>query len=373
MINFQGEIIWLNDRVKHDFFNGHIPERSEGRSIFPILFQWAKNNPSHDLTTLLCYHLSLIRSRLHADAFNFIQPLNAEQRQQLGVLLSQVQALNSDMIDDPVITHPEVAEQSFRLVAMTFREGVFVLYVPDNSEVSDIIEWLSHRDSVIRALLAQRLPTLTPLAVMVADLQQSTRICAELPAEEYFALINQIWTSLDPIFRRHYGAYGKHAGDGMLYYFFPQPDQNYLLNAVACAFEIKETMKAINQEWKIKKNWDIDLFMNIGLHSGEEWLGTFKSNTHLELVVLGETINTASRLSDFARYGQIWATKRLIDKLQSHDRNHIEYGIQRQGEHPQFIKNTFSLIENLVGHAIETSKLRDIQGVAVAEVIGYKA
>jgi class 3 adenylate cyclase len=113
--------------------------------------------------------------------------------------------------------------------------------------------------------------------------------------------------------------------------------------------------------------------MNIGLHSGEEWLGTFKSNTHLELVVLGETINTASRLSDFARYGQIWATKRLIDKLQSHDRNHIEYGIQRQGEHPQFIKNTFSLIENLVGHAIETSKLRDIQGVAVAEVIGYKA
>jgi hypothetical protein len=90
-------------------------------------------------------------------------------------------------------------------------------------------------------------------------------------------------------------------------------------------------------------------------------------------VVLGETINTASRLSDFARYGQIWATKRLIDKLQSHDRNHIEYGIQRQGEHPQFIKNTFSLIENLVGHAIETSKLRDIQGVAVAEVIGYKA
>jgi class 3 adenylate cyclase len=244
--------------------------------------------------------------------------------------------------------------------------------VPEHGNVDDIVAWLANRDAVIRSLLAQRLPTLTPLAVMVADLQQSIRICSELPAEEYFELINQIWTTLDPIFRRYYGAYGKHTGDGMLYYFFPQPDQNYLLNSMTCAFKIKEAMKRINHEWLQKKQWNNELFMNIGLNSGEEWLGTFKTNNHLELIVLGETINTAARLSDFARYGQIWATKQLIGKLPMQDREKVTYGIQPAGERKNFIGNSFSLVENLVDGPLTGTKLADIQGVAVAEVINFK-
>jgi len=112
--------------------------------------------------------------------------------------------------------------------------------------------------------------------------------------------------------------------------------------------------------------------MNIGLNSGEEWLGTFKTNNHLELIVLGETINTAARLSDFARYGQIWATKQLIGKLPMQDREKVTYGIQPAGERKNFIGNSFSLVENLVDGPLTGTKLADIQGVAVAEVINFK-
>jgi len=372
MIDFHGEVIWLNDLAKEVFFNDKIPERADGRSIFPLLYAWAKSLNVTDRLLLLRYHLHLIQTRFSQDNLSTIQPINAEQHQELLNLYTEVRNPEYDSPDSPSIQNPRRHGDHYRLVSMTFREGVFVLYVPEHGNVDDIVAWLANRDAVIRSLLAQRLPTLTPLAVMVADLQQSIRICSELPAEEYFELINQIWTTLDPIFRRYYGAYGKHTGDGMLYYFFPQPDQNYLLNSMTCAFKIKEAMKRINHEWLQKKQWNNELFMNIGLNSGEEWLGTFKTNNHLELIVLGETINTAARLSDFARYGQIWATKQLIGKLPMQDREKVTYGIQPAGERKNFIGNSFSLVENLVDGPLTGTKLADIQGVAVAEVINFK-
>lgn len=79
-----------------------------------------------------------------------------------------------------------------------------------------LLEFLSRRDIVIRNLLRKRLPVLTPLAVIVADLQNSVKICSELPPEEYFELINEIWSTMAPLFRKYYGTYGKHVGDGMV-------------------------------------------------------------------------------------------------------------------------------------------------------------
>ena len=147
------------------------------------------------------------------------------------------------------------------------------------------------------------------------DLQNSVKICSELPAEEYFELINQIWAAMGPIFRKYYGTHGKHVGDGMVYYFFPQPDSNYIFNSLLCAQEIKLEMQKISKAWQIRKNWLNELFLNIGINEGEEWLGTFQSATSIEFAVLGDTINHAGRLSDFARHGKIWATKSLIGKL----------------------------------------------------------
>jgi len=372
MIDYHGDVIWMNDKVKDGFFHNQIPERAEGRSIFPLLFDWAKALPSADLEAVFNFHLHFIKSRFNLDNLHEIANLSSDQRRQLESSYQACISPDNIINTEPVIMDPDDENNGYRLIAMTFREGIFILYVPEQGGADDIIQWLSNRDSVIRTLLSQRLPTLTPLAVIVADLQQSVRICSELPAEEYFELINEIWSTLDPIFRQYYGAYGKHTGDGMLYYFFPQPDQNYLLNAVACAFSVKEAMKVINQEWMVKKGWTNELFMNIGLHSGEEWLGTFKSNTNLELVVLGETINTAARLSDFARFGQIWATKQLVSKVQMHERNSITFGIQKQGSRPRFVNNTFSLVEDLIDSPIENTKMSDIRGVAVTEIINFE-
>ena len=68
-------------------------------------------------------------------------------------------------------------------------------------------------------------------------------------------------------------------------------------------------MTAISQEWQ---NWTNELQFNTGVDEGQEWFGAYQTPTHLEFTVLGDTINRAARLSDFARESSIWVTKNLI-------------------------------------------------------------
>jgi len=242
---------------------------------------------------------------------------------------------------------------------------------PDADRRDDLLDFLKRRDKVIDTLLQRHLPVLTPLAVLVADLQNSVRICSELAPHEYFELINQIWNTMGPILRKYGGTHGKHAGDGIVYYFFPQPESNYLFNTIACATELKEAMRQISSDWQFRKRWYTELQLNIGLHEGQEWLGTFQSANHVEFVVLGDTINHASRLSDFARQGSIWATKNLVSRLTPDERSRIEFGITRPSQEygDRFVPASYAQVDSLIPVAQDKyEKLRDIAQLAVTEI-----
>ena len=58
---------------------------------------------------------------------------------------------------------------------------------------------------------------------------------------------------MEPKLRKFYATHGKHVVDGMVYYFFPQPDSNYAMNALLCAEEMKEAMREISKAWKERK------------------------------------------------------------------------------------------------------------------------
>ena len=206
----------------------------------------------------------------------------------------------------------------------------------------------------------------------MTDLQSSVKICAELPPEEYFELINEMWALMETVFRKYHGTYGKHVADGMVYYFFPQPDSDYLMNALACAVEIRREMQKLSKAWQLKKNWLNELYLNTGIAEGHEWLGTFQSSTSVEFVVLGDSINQAARISDFARHGAIWATKSLIGKLPTQDRARLRYGVRRQGLDGQqlFVASTFSMVSSLLEHnGPKSEKLRDIATLPITEIV----
>lgn len=373
MINYESHLVWLNDHAKTAFFSdGAIPDRADERSILPALLKWSSNLTDEDKAQFFAAHFEQIKHRLSEQAFaKTTLPLSERERALVQQIYIETRPSENKLMNSYSVQRNH---DNYQLIAINFREGVLVVYLPEDQDACKLLNWLAQRDTVIRSLLSKRLPVLTPLSVMVADLQNSVRICSELPPEEYFELINQIWSTLNPIFRDYYGAYGKHTGDGMVYYFFPQPEQNHLMNAILCAGKVRDTMKKISHEWAIKKGWTTQLYMNIGLSEGEEWLGTFNTNSNYELVVLGQTINIGARLSDFARFGRIWATKNLVSKLSPAERDRIEYGIQRQGiDQEVFIENTYAQVDTL--HEKDDPralKLQDISSYAVTEIRSIK-
>jgi len=381
MVNYNFELTWYNDEAHARILSAldALPAQSEARNLFLLLFQSVSEKASHFGTELLRVHLALAKNRLAKNGvFGLLRGLDrealalAEQLYEESVATSERKPIldfSVDLID--VAGHPE----NWRVFASFFREGIFVVYIPARQYNATLLEFLSQRDKVIRDLMRKRLPVLTPLAVMVADLQNSVKICSELPPEEYFELINEIWTTMGPIFRKYYGTYGKHVGDGMVYYFFPQPDSDYIFNALACAQELKSEVRKISKKWQLRKNWLNELYLNTGLHEGQEWLGTFQTATSVEFAVLGDTINHASRLSEFARFGTIWATKNLLSKLAHQKRATVEFGITRKGADGQehFVASSYSQLGAMVDLSCERyEKLRDIAMLPITEIRSVK-
>lgn len=372
MVNYNFELLWFNPAARSDLLGNfdHLPSETESRNVFQYLLHDGRVAGREDL---LGFHFGIARQR--APKSNFLSLCREVPRANLGMLerlYNEAEPPESRLIAQTVIPGKIPGATPICLYAVQFREGILFVYAPMDNGSDDLLTLLSRRDLVIRDLVRKRLPVLTHVAVLVADLQQSTKICSELPPEEYFELINQIWSTVDPIFRRHYGTYGKHAGDGMVYYFFPQPDCSYVWNSVRAAHEMREAMRKLSKDWQLRKGWSNELYLNAGLNEGQEWLGTFQSATHVEFTVLGDTINHAARLSDFARYGSVWATKNLIGKLTQEEKSRVKYGVRRKGSDGQdlFVTSSFATAENLQDQSIgRNDKLKDIALLPVTEIV----
>jgi class 3 adenylate cyclase/DNA-binding transcriptional MerR regulator len=374
MLNYNFELTWLNEAARKEVF-GFVapPAKSAERNLLTLLSRPEVCLGLEDQRALVGLLLQLASSRM---SYESLAKVVAQSDPELMPLLDAIifDGNNQEQAVNEIEFFQKDARGQFicyRVYAVYFREGVLVVHSPATERGDELIHFLGRRDQVIHSLLSRRLPVMTPLAVLVADLQNSVRICSELPPDEYFALINQIWATMGPILRKYTGTHGKHVGDGVVYYFFPQAESNYLFNAVACADELRQAMRKISSEWQLKKNWFTELQLNMGLHEGQEWLGSFQSANHIEFAVLGNTINQASRLSDFARHGSIWATKDLVSKLSVDERSRVEFGVLRKSQEngDRFVASSYAQVESILDlNQDKHEKLRDISQLAVTEI-----
>ena len=379
MVNCNFELVWYNEAARQNVLGFNTPPPgSESRTIFLMLLDASSGKSSACRSELLRLHIVFAKARLSkASMHGIVKNLDGRLTALIDKLYDQSDVVTGQtLVEVPYTRDGDTGgSASWRVFGIYFREGILIVHIPSGQADSSLLEFLARRDVVIRNLLRKRLPVLTPFAVMVADLQHSVKICSELPPEEYFELINEIWSTMAPVFRKYYGTHGKHVGDGMVYYFFPQPDSNYIFNTLACAQEVKLEMRKISARWQQRKNWLNELYLNIGLHEGQEWLGTFQSTNIVEFAVLGDTINHAARLSDFARSGTIWATKNFVSKLTADERSRIEYGIncRDEGNREHFVMSSYSQIGALVDLTSgRYEKLRDISTLPVTEIRAVK-
>ncbi|OGS94433.1 MAG: hypothetical protein A3H31_01710 [Gallionellales bacterium RIFCSPLOWO2_02_FULL_57_47] len=375
MVNYNFEITWYNEAARTELLGefDRLPADIKERNALAYLLKGRLGRSGANREELLQFYLLLGKRRLtRNDLMDVLTGQTDVPEIKAGESLAEARP-GGTLMQLPLTLGLENGEIArYNVYASYYREGILFIYQPGHAENDSLLGLLERRDEVIRNLLKKHLPVLTEVAVLVADLQNSVRICTELPPEEYFELINQIWSTMEPIFRKYYGTHGKHVGDGMVYYFFPQPDCNYIFNALLCAQEMKAMMRRISKDWQLRKSWLNELYLNTGLNEGQEWLGIFHIETKVEFTVLGDTINHAARLSDFARGGAIWATKNLLGKLTSEERQRVQFGIRRQDAEGRevLVGASYSRISELANlNTPRNEKLCDIAALPVTEII----
>ncbi len=376
LVNYNFEIEWINPEAEDQVFNKKVRSIAdlESRNIFKLFFSWEFHANVYNWEEIITFHMPFLKAGFPKSRIaHLYQGISETETKFLERTYDTQAAISKGSIEKSPIKFisKDGASKSFKVLSMFFREGIFFVYVPSDTIVNEIMQILSQRGRIINELLKHRMPSLLSMCVLVADLQDSVKISAELLPEEYFELINQIWQQLDSTFNKYNAIYGKHAGDGMLYYFIQKPGSNYILDCIFCALELKNIMRTISSEWKIQKGWLNDLYLNIGINEGQEFFGTIRSASNIEFTALGDSINYAGRLSDFARHGTIWTTKNVINKLDQDDIRKIRFGIQRKQHGRQvFVENSFSrIIDLLERDHRDKNKFLDIITITVTEIL----
>jgi adenylate cyclase len=375
LVNYNYEIEWVNAEAEEKIFHQSVKSKktADSRNIFKLFFNWEFHHSLTNWEKFIDFHVAFVKLKYSKEALEQLySDISEREVNLLKASFDKTMTVKKEIIVQSTLTveKKDGTKDTYRVYATFFREGIFFLYEPADYVARGAAELLLQRENVIKDLLQKRLPTLVPFCVLVADLQESVRICAELLAEDYFDLIKHIYGSMEDSFKKYYGVYGKHAGDGIVYYFLKERESNYLTNAIYCAKEIQKKMEILSAEWRINKKWHNDLYLNIGINEGEEFFGTIPSSNNVEFTALGDTINFAARLSCLARCGAIVTTKNLINRLNDEERANVRFGIRKHVQDREvFIENMFSRVIDLMPvEDLRRDKFIDIATLIVTEI-----
>jgi class 3 adenylate cyclase len=138
------------------------------------------------------------------------------------------------------------------------------------------------------------------VTVLFSDLKGFTTLSEQLPPEQVVSMLNEYFTEMVRIVFKHDGMIGKFIGDAvMAIYGAPDPRGDHAQAAVATALEMREALAQLNLRRKARGEEVLEF--GIGLHSGEVIAGNIGSLQQFEYTVIGDTVNTASRLQSLTR------------------------------------------------------------------------
>jgi adenylate cyclase len=142
------------------------------------------------------------------------------------------------------------------------------------------------------------------VTILLADLRGFTAIAASHPAGIVIQLLNPCLIKMSEIIFRHGGTIDKFMGDSIMVLFgAPVSGEDDVKRALACAVEMQMTMSTLNLAHKDRGM--PELFMGIGINTGNVLAGTLGSERYSEYTVIGDEVNLASRIEAFSLRGQV--------------------------------------------------------------------
>lgn len=160
--------------------------------------------------------------------------------------------------------------------------------------------------------------------MLVSDIRGFTEWSNNRDPIEVLAFLNIIQGAIAEVVRQHGGMVDKFMGDGMLAVFgAPTPLEHYQSKAVAAAKRMQEVVTQINA-----RDGGGVLRLGIGVHSGKLVAGCLGSGMRMEFTILGDTVNTASRLETYTKEAgaSVLLSQTTVDAVSDKD------GLRRIGD-----------------------------------------
>lgn len=138
--------------------------------------------------------------------------------------------------------------------------------------------------------------------VVFSDIVGFTRISEEMDPRETNLLLNQYFSRMTDIIFKYDGTLDKYMGDGLMAVFgAPVEKKNDPERAIMAAQEMLRALKSMTETRTMER----DLNIRIGINTGRVVAGNMGSPKRMDYTVIGDAVNTASRLETLAEPNQI--------------------------------------------------------------------
>jgi adenylate cyclase len=148
------------------------------------------------------------------------------------------------------------------------------------------------------------------VTILCSDIRGFTNLTKNMEPIDVVELLNDYFSRLIPIIFAHGGTIDKYIGDAILAVFGspkkdPQQHENALRAALGMQAEMLKSNQARDAKGKVICN------IGIGVHSGEVLHGFVGAVDRMELTVIGDAVNRATRFCDGARGGEVIISPQL--------------------------------------------------------------
>ena len=147
-------------------------------------------------------------------------------------------------------------------------------------------------------------PEVKEVSILFADIVGFTSMSENMSPASVALLLNDYLSRMTDVVFKYEGTLDKFIGDAiMAVYGAPLDMPDHAANAVRSALEMQERLAEFNSE---RKETGLQLRIRIGINSGKAVAGEIGSINKKEYTVLGDVVNTASRLeSSVAKPGMV--------------------------------------------------------------------
>ncbi len=152
------------------------------------------------------------------------------------------------------------------------------------------------------------------VAVLFSDIRGFTSMSETMTPNEMATLLSEYFTEMVECVFCHGGTLDKFIGDAvMAQWGAPLAEPDDVDRCLRAAIDMMCALDRLNRRWAHEGR--VQLAIGIGLNCGEAFAGNIGSERRLEYTVIGDTVNTASRLCGAAAGGEILISEQFKTAL----------------------------------------------------------